>query len=208
VDLSDEALIQNFRQTQDPTFFKCLVLRYQNRIYGAVLRIVGNAEEAEEVVQDTFIKLHQSIGNFRTNAAFVSWVFRIAHNCCMDRLRKRLRRKPFQFRSFDPQSTGDREEGDCSHVVIQAADPSPNPSDVLDASEQEAFIERSLKELPETQRVVVVLHDIEGFSYQEIAGIIGTNIGTVRSRLHYGRVKLRELLGPYFEQRDIAPASR
>jgi RNA polymerase sigma-70 factor (ECF subfamily) len=207
VDLSDEALIQNFRQTKDPAYFKSVVRRYENRIYSAALRIVGTAEEAEEVVQDTFMKMHQNIASFKVRSSLAAWLFRIAHNVCMDKLRSRQRRKVFQIWTFDPQSTGgNSEEG--MHVVINAADPSPNPSEELAANEQEEVIERSLRALPETQRTVVVLHDIEGFSYQEISEIIGASIGTVRSRLHYGRLKLRELLEPYFESRDIAPASR
>jgi RNA polymerase sigma-70 factor (ECF subfamily) len=205
VDLSDEALITHFRQTKDPAYFKAVVRRYEGRIYNAVVRIVGNAEEAEEVVQDTFMKLHQHLPKFRAESSFAAWIFSIAHNACMDRMRTRLRRKPFQFWVFDPQSAQDTED---SHIVVQAADPGPTPSEQLDASEQEALIERSLQTLPESQRVVVVLHDIEGFSYHEIAAIVGTSVGTVRSRLHYGRTKLRELLEPYFEPRNIAPASR
>jgi RNA polymerase sigma-70 factor (ECF subfamily) len=210
VDLSDEALVLNFRQTKDPAHFKALVHRYENRIFSAVYRILGNAEEAEEVVQDTFLKLHQHLEKFKSSSSFASWIFRIAHNSCMDRMRiKHRRRKIFQFWSFDPQSANDKEAGDeIGQVIAQAADPGMSPSEVLDASEQEIMIEKSLKALPDTQRVVVILHDIEGFSYQEIAEIIGSNIGTVRSRLHYGRLKLRELLEPYFEQPDIAPASR
>jgi RNA polymerase sigma-70 factor (ECF subfamily) len=93
-------------------------------------------------------------------------------------------------------------------VVSQAADSAPNPAEKLDLTEQGAIISDSLRQLPESQRAVVVLHDIEGFSYQEISDIVGANIGTVRSRLHYGRLKLRELLEPYFQKSDIAPASR
>jgi RNA polymerase sigma-70 factor (ECF subfamily) len=208
VDLSDEALIQNFRQTQDPAYFKSVVRRYESRIYSAVLRILGNAEEAEEVVQDTFLKLHQNIAKFRSHSSFAAWIFRIAHNSCMDRMRIRQRRRVFQFWSFDPQSITEHDEADEGRVIVQIADPGPNPQEVLDASEQEALIDRSLRALPESQRTVVVLHDIEGFSYQEIAEIIGSNIGTVRSRLHYGRSKLKELLENYFEPTDIAPASR
>jgi len=209
VDLSDEALIQNFRQTKDPAYFKSVVRRYENRVYSAALRIVGTAEEAEEVVQDTFMKMHQNIASFKLRSSLAAWLFRIMHNVCMDKLRSRQRRKVFQMWSFDPSSAGSREAGEEGmHVAVNVADTSPNPSEQLAANEQEEVIERSLRALPEAQRTVVVLHDLEGFSYQEIAEIVGGSIGTVRSRLHYGRLKLRELLEPYFESRDIAPASR
>src|SRR3990167_11345876 len=108
-----------------------MVRRFENRIYSAVLRIVGNEEEAEEVVQDTFMKAHDNITKFRGSSSFGAWLFRIAHNSCMDRLRTKQRRKLFHAWSFDPQSSAEKEE-DC-HVVTQAADPHPNPSDELDA---------------------------------------------------------------------------
>jgi RNA polymerase sigma-70 factor (ECF subfamily) len=209
VDLSDEALVANFRQTKDPTFFKSLVRRYEARLYNAAFRILGNSEEAEEVVQDTCIKLHQNLDKFRSQSTFAAWIFRIAHNTCLDKLRTKQRRGgSFKFFSFDPQSTSDSEAEDSGLVVSQAADPTPNPAEKLDMTEQGSIITESLKQLPENQRTVVVLHDIEGFSYQEIAEIVGTNLGTVRSRLHYGRLKLRELLEPYFGRTDMTPASR
>lgn len=207
MDLTDEALVAKFRQTKDPSAFKSLVRRYENRIYNAAFRILGNAEEAQEVVQDTCIKLHQSLNSYKGNASFAAWIFRIAHNTCMDKLRTRQRRNIFSFLSFDPQSTAEDSE-EVDNVVKQAADLNSDPAVKLDLSEQGEMVARSLKLLPENQRMVVVLHDMEGFSYAEIAQIVGASLGTVRSRLHYGRLKLRELLEPYFEKPNPAPASR
>jgi RNA polymerase sigma-70 factor (ECF subfamily) len=93
-------------------------------------------------------------------------------------------------------------------VVSQLTDPGADPSQSLELSEQGAMVTEALKQLTDTQRMVVVLHDIEGFQYQEIAEIVGTSIGTVRSRLHYGRVKLKELLEPYFSQQNMSAVSR
>ena len=209
MDLTDEALIANFRQTKDATYFKSLVRRYEDRLYNAAYRILGNAEEAEEVVQDTCIKLHQNISKFKAQCSFAAWLFRIAHNTCLDKLRHKQRRQGFTLWSFDPNSAIDSAEGDdAQFIVSQAADEALNPAEKLDLSEQGSMVAESLRQLPETQRTVVVLHDIEGFSYQEISDIVGANLGTVRSRLHYGRLKLRELLEPYFESSDMASASR
>lgn len=207
MDLTDEAIVANFRQTKDPAYFTTLVRRYEHRIYNAAFRILGDAEEAHEVVQDTCIKLHQNLNTFKLHSSFAAWLFRIAHNTCLDKLRARQRRRLFSFLSFDPQSSSEESIEEASAVVRQAADPGLNPADKLDLSEQGSMVAQSLKQLPENQRTVVVLHDIEGLSYQEIAEIVGASMGTVRSRLHYGRLKLRELLEPYFE-RDPAPASR
>lgn len=206
MDLSDEALLDKFRQTRDPQIFKSLVRRYQNRIYSAAYRILGSAEEAEDVVQDTCLKVHQGVQGFNRQATFASWIFRIAHNSCLDVLRARQRKKNIQTVPFDPQSV--QVDDPDGGVVVQAADPCPNPEEQLTQNEQEALIAEKLSLLPEMQRMVVVLHDVEGFSYQEIAEIVGTNIGTIRSRLHYGRLKLREMLEPYYSSQVASPAPR
>ncbi len=210
MDLSDEALIDSFRKTKDASLFKSLLRRYQNRIYGAAFRILGNTEEAEEVVQETYIKVHQNLDKFKQQASFGAWVFRIVHNLCVDALRARQRKGGVQAVSFDPQVSSEHDEfvDNASAVISQLADENASPERQIDAAEQNAMIEGSLKALPETQRVVIILHDIEGFSYEEIAEIVGANLGTVRSRLHYGRIKLRQLLEPYFSSSNVSPAPR
>ena len=193
------------------TMFQSLVRRYQSRIFTASFRILSNAEEAEEVVQDTFLKVHHNIAKFRQQASFAAWVFKIAHNLCMDILRNRQRRRGFRLLSFDPQSSAPEQHEDAVeiyNVISQLADPSSDPSQTLELREQGTIVADSLKQLTDNQRTVVVLHDIEGFSYQEIAEIVGTSIGTVRSRLHYGRIKLKELLEPYFSQQNMSAISR
>ncbi|HEY9772260.1 MAG TPA: sigma-70 family RNA polymerase sigma factor [Planktothrix sp.] len=190
------------------TQFKSLVRRYQTRVYSVAVRILGNTEEAEEVMQDTFVKVHQNLDKFKNEASFSAWVFKIAHNLCVDLLRNKKRIQPFPVLSFDPQSTASDEDEPKSYTVSQLADQAPGPEQMVDSDEQERVIAASLGKLPENQREVLVLHDIEGFSYQEIAEIVGASIGTVRSRLHYGRLKLRELLEPYFSSHSMSPAPR
>jgi RNA polymerase sigma-70 factor (ECF subfamily) len=179
-------------------------------MYNAAFRILGNTQEAEEVVQDTFIKVLQNLDKFRNQASFAAWMFRIAHNLCIDTVRSRQRKGRLQAMSFDPQSTQDQDDAIEVQlgVVSQIADPEPGPAQRVDRNEQQEIIAASLGQLPESQRAVIVLHDIEGFSYQEIADIVGTNVGTVRSRLHYGRLKLREMLASYFQNSTIASYPR
>jgi RNA polymerase sigma-70 factor (ECF subfamily) len=205
VDLTDGALIGNYLKTKDLSFYKTLIRRYQNRVYSAAYRLLGSAEEAEEVVQDTFVKVHQNLDKFRHQASFSSWVFRITHNLCMDIMRTRQRRNAFHLISFDPQGS---EDDSRSIKLNELPDHMPNPAQQLDSEEQGQIIAASMTKLPDNQRTVLMLHDIEGFSYQEIADITGASIGTVRSRLHYGRLKLRELLDPYFSLSTVPTASR
>lgn len=209
LDLNDEAIVDKFRQTRDKSLFKSLVRRYQSRIYSAAYRMLGNREEAEEVVQDTFIKMHQSMDKFRHQSSFAAWLFRISHNLSIDRLRAKKRKKGIQLLSFNPLSILSSEgDLDKNGSIQQLADESPWPDQQIDLTEQSEFIQASLDKLPETQRAVLILHDIEGFSYLEVAEIIGTSIGTVRSRLHYGRIKLKELLFPYFSSNSQQIKSR
>src|SRR5579883_2326250 len=131
MDLSeDEAILDSFRKTRDPALFKSLVRRYQNRIYNAAYRILGNAEEAEDVVQDTCIKVHQNIESFNRNSSFAAWIFRIAHNSCLDVIRSKQRKKNSMIVPFDPQADLDGADAHAN-VVSQLADQSPGPSELL-----------------------------------------------------------------------------
>jgi RNA polymerase sigma-70 factor (ECF subfamily) len=202
VEPTDEELIEQFRASADMGLFKTLVRRYQNRVFAMALRTLDNNEEAEEVVQETFVKVHQNIAKYRQNSLFSSWLFRIAHNQCMDMMRLKQRRMDGLMVPFDPQSGGgasdDLNADSGRETVFQLADATPDPAQRLDIREQSEIVQYSLNQLPESQKIVLILHDMQGFSYIEIADIVGTSIGTVRSRLHYGRLKLRELLLPYF----------
>lgn len=206
MDLTDEALVENFQQTKDASYFKSLVRRYQNRIYSAAYRILGNQQEAEEVVQETYIRVHQNMSRFRRQCTVGAWIFRITHNICVDNLRSRKRQPGGQLISYE-QPAGLLNEGQLESIS-QVADSDPCPAVRLDMNEQSEVIQQSLNQLPDNQRTVLVLHDIEGVAYQDIAEIVGASIGTVRSRLHYGRLKLRQLLAPYFSNNSITPTVR
>ncbi|MBS1991415.1 MAG: sigma-70 family RNA polymerase sigma factor [Cyanobacteria bacterium SZAS LIN-2] len=198
---TDEELVEKFRATADMGIFKTLVRRYQSRIFAIALRTLGNNEEAEEAVQETFVKVHQNLPKYRQNSLFSSWLYRIAYNQCMDIMRMKQRRLDSQTIAFDPQGaggSGDDASADGRDLVFQLADNTLNPAQSLDAQEQFEIVQASLNKLPESQKIVLILHDMQDLSYLEISEIVGTNIGTVRSRLHYGRLKLRELLAPYF----------
>jgi RNA polymerase sigma-70 factor (ECF subfamily) len=198
VDLTDEALIEKILTEEDMHLFKILVRRYQQRVYASAFRLLGSSEEAEEIVQDTFLRVHQNLSKFRSNATFASWLFKISHNLSMDYMRMKQRRNSIRQVPFDSQGAVAEEEGPFTPSLAQLADLKPGPSVSMELEEQTRIIEESINDLPESQKAVLILHDFQGLSYQEIAEIVGTSIGTVRSRLHYGRSKLRENLAPYF----------
>jgi len=199
VEPTDEELVEKFRATADMGIFKILVRRYQSRIFAIALRTLGNNEEAEEAVQETFVKVHQNLPKYRKNALFSSWLYRIAYNQCMDTLRMKQRRLDHQTIAFDPQAAaGEDSVSEGRDTVFQLAASTPDPAQTMDMREQFEIVQESLNQLPESQKMVLILHDMQDLSYQEISEIVGTSIGTVRSRLHYGRLKLKELLAPYF----------
>lgn len=198
MDLNDEALLKEYRAGRDLSLFKVLVKRHQAKVYSIAFRVLGSNVEAEEVVQDTFLKAHRSIDSFKSLSTFASWLYRIAHNESMSAMRRK--QKTLDQIVYDPQFNGVQEfqEPYGAAPVTQLADTRLNPSESIEQKEESQVIQNCLDELPESQRTVLVLHDLEGFSYQEIADLNGTSIGTVRSRLHYGRLKLKELLSSYF----------
>lgn len=210
MDLSDEALINQFRTTREARHFQSLVDRYQNRLYNAAFRILSNTQESEEVVQETFIRVLQNLEKLKNQASFAAWIFKVTHNLCIDVIRAKQRRGKLPAMIFDPQSTQDQDDQSQVNfgVVSQIADSEPGPAERVDDAERHEMIAASLGRLPESQRAVIVLHDIEGFSYEEVAEIVGANVGTVRSRLHYGRQKLKELLSPYYDNSAIASFPR
>lgn len=204
-ELTDEALVAQFRETKDMSLFKSLVRRYQNRIFNVSVRMLGNVEEAEEVVQDTFLKMHQSLDKFRNQSTFAAWLFRISYNLCVDQARRR--RKGISIVPITTQSSMN-EENETESPYHQVKDDRPDPAEKLDNWERTKLVLDSLDQLPENQKSVLILADMEGFSYQEIAEIVGANVGTVRSRVHYGRLKLKELLEPYFASKNTPLTSR
>ncbi len=209
MDPSDEVLLEQYRKTRDPMLFKTLIRRFQNRLFNSAFRILGNQEEAEEVVQETCIRIHQSIDQFAKSSSlsFAAWIFRIAHNTSYDIVRNRSRKKMSNTVVFDPTAEEIGENGD-GKTITQLSDPTSDPALKVDHHEQSQMIEKMLEQLPDSQRVVLILHDVEGFSYAEIAEIIGEKLGTVRSRLHYGRSKLKELLTPYYSAGTLSQSPR
>ncbi len=204
--LADEVIVNNFRAKRDGQSFKALVSRYQDRLYNVAYRLLSNSDEAEEVVQETFLKVLENMGQQHRNMSFTAWLYKIAHNLCIDILRNRQRRSSLAIDSPSAKNIDTYEPR--TGTVCQVADPGLDPALKIAASEQENLISQSIEDLPDAQRSVIVLHDIEGFSYMEIAEIIGSSVGTVRSRLYYGRQKLREVLTPYFIDPSTKQCSR
>lgn len=166
----------------DTQSFNVLVERHQSRVYGLCVRMVGDTDAAADVAQDAFIAAYRNLPSLR--GEFKPWMMRIAANACRDVLRTRKRRPTVSI-DLDPSDDA---------PMQQIADRQAGPEEVLMHTEMQHALLEALHAIPDEQREVVVLSDIQGFSYQEIAEVTGINIGTVKSRLNRARTRLREIL--------------
>lgn len=171
--------------------FGILVRRYQDRLYPTLLRLSGCAEDAHDLLQDAFLRAYQKLGHFHGDSSFFTWVYRIAVNLALS---DRRRRK-------GPRRLGDVSKGEAFDPpdLSDASDPSLP----LERAERDDQIQRALNALAADHRAVVVLKDLDGLRYEEIASILGVPVGTVRSRLHRARSELRERLRGIIEEQPV-----
>lgn len=171
-------------QRGDIESFNALVRLYEGRVYNLGFRMLGDADSAADASQEAFLSAFRNLRTFR-GGSFRSWLLRITTNVCYDVLRARKRRPAISLDASDP-------EADDS--PLQIPDDNELPDDVALRRELAAAIQEGLAHLPEDQRLVVVLSDVQGLAYEEIAQITSTNLGTVKSRLSRGRARMREVL--------------
>jgi RNA polymerase sigma-70 factor (ECF subfamily) len=181
----DEATLVERCRRGDLEAFNCLVLAYQDRVYNLCLRMLGSPQAAEDATQETFLSAYRNAGRLR-GTALRPWLFRIASNACIDELR-RMRRRPHL--SLDmPAPDAEREQS------WEPPDPGEGPEPLAVRGELRAALERELLRLQPDQRLAIILSDIEGMSYEEIAASMASSVGTVKSRISRGRARLREAL--------------
>ncbi|MBI2304924.1 MAG: sigma-70 family RNA polymerase sigma factor [Chloroflexi bacterium] len=185
----EEALIARSRGG-DVNAFNLLVERYQRMVYSVVFRMLGHRQEAEDVTQEAFLSAFQGVARFR-GGSFRAWLLRIAANACYDHLRFRRRRPTVSLDVLESES-GNPLPG---HIA--------SPEEHVLRGELARLIEEGLGQLPEEQRLAVVLCDVQGFSYEEAAEATRSSLGTVKSRLSRGRARLRDF---FKEHRELLPS--
>ncbi|MCI0342981.1 MAG: sigma-70 family RNA polymerase sigma factor [Planctomycetales bacterium] len=181
---------------RDPEAFDALVLRHQDRIYSALLRLLGDAEAARDAAQETFLKAWQALPRFEQRAMFSTWIYRIAINVSLSR-RRSDRAHP--DRKALPLETGSDPEGEEAEPrrIPEPVSRDGNPGAALEGEEARQAVTRAIAALDPDFRTTIVMRDIQGLSYEEIAETLGIPVGTVRSRIHRGREMLREALAPF-----------
>lgn len=183
----DSQLVQSILQG-NPNAFKGLVEQYQTRVYNVIYGMVHNREDAKELTQDTFIKAYKKLDSFQIGTKFYTWLCRIAVNTTIDHIRRMKLRQTTEF----DENIAVSQDGsiDDSHY-------SDNPEKNALNDELKKAILEAIDQLPEDQKQVLILKEIDGLSYKEIAEIVGVPHGTVMSRLFYARKKMQEILEQY-----------
>jgi RNA polymerase sigma-70 factor (ECF subfamily) len=173
-------------QKGDMSSFEELLILYQDRVYTHCLHLTGNAQDAQDLAQDVFIQAFRKINSFRGDADFGTWLHRIAVNLWINQFRKNNKLSVVSY--DEPVSTGD---GEMTRELITTED---SPQELVEASERAFIVQSALAKLPEEFKVVIVLRDLEGYRYEEIAEMVSCSLGTVKSRINRGRKLLRKLL--------------
>lgn len=178
IEMSEEELVARCRAGELEAF-SIVYARYSPQVYRYAYHLMGHREDADDIKQETFLRAHQAIGSFRSEASLQTWLLRICGNLCRDRIKSWERRKI----SYD-----DRISGDGPHRDTQALD----PQQIVERAETTEIILKALHGMPAPQREVVVLHDIEGLGYPEIARILGCSNASAKLRVFRARRYLKE----------------
>jgi len=187
--LDDETLVRR-SQHGDPEAMTCLIVKYQDRVYNAILKICSNPDDAAELTQDTFVKVLESIGTFRGQSGFYTWLFRVAVNLTLNHCRRRFKLSPVSL-----DAAGQLQGREKEQLVAMLANPEQDdPAQIVQQKELVQVVLDLIGRLNEEHRIVLVLRDIEQMSYTQIAEVLQLEAGTVKSRISRARAALRELL--------------
>ncbi len=181
-----ERLLIKSSKSGDIQSFEELISIYEKKAYNIALRIMGNEEDAKDMTQEAFVRIFKSIANFKEQSAFSTWMYRIVTNVCLDEMRKRKNEKLISI-----DSGFETEDGE---IKLELKSNSETPEEAYHRKENKQVIVGAINELNDEYKSVIVLRDVQGFSYEEIASILSCSIGTVKSRINRGRNLLKDKL--------------
>jgi RNA polymerase sigma-70 factor (ECF subfamily) len=187
----EEVLLVEHARKGDLEAYDELVKRYQERIYATIYHMTANHEDANDLAQEAFIKGFQALKSFKGGSSFYTWVYRIAVNKTINFLKQRKNRSQMSLDDLDFNAEHDRD------LVALISEKTPRRE--VNLAELQEKLNEAMQKLSEPHRLVVTLHDVQGTSHEEIAKIMGCNIGTVRSRLFYARQQLQAYLSDYLK---------
>jgi RNA polymerase sigma-70 factor (ECF subfamily) len=191
---TDQELVRR-AQADDERAFGELVNRYEAKVYSLSLRMLRNPEDAEDVLQDTFLRAYRGLKSFQGNSTFSTWIYRIAANSALMRLRKK------QLPTVSIEDADERE------APLNIVDWRPGPVEQLLTEETREAMEQAIEALPPEFRQVFILRDVEELSNAEVADVLDLSVAAVKSRLHRARLKVRNRLISHFNERNARRAS-
>jgi len=186
----DAALVERWRRG-DISAIERLAGKYQGRIYNLILKICTNPDTAAELTQDTFVKIIENIDRFQSRSSFYTWAFRIAVNLTLNYCK---RKTTVRWTSLDAEAAADGEQTRQTLAAILRDEKSPDPAQIAENRELCRLVQAALDKLDDEQKTIIVLRDIEGMDYAQIADVLAVELGTVKSRLSRARAALRQLL--------------
>ncbi len=189
--LNDNQLVECYLAGEEERFRE-LVERYEGRIVNFIQRSIGDRERAHDLAQETFIRVYRHLDRFDQTKKFSTWIYTIASNLAKNELRNRSRNPVVLYQTLTATWEDD-------HRPLQFEDSSMKPDDMFRKRHLEELVERAAAELPDHHREVFILREIEGKSYEEIAEITNTQLGTVKSRLNRARNRFAQIIGPWLE---------
>jgi RNA polymerase sigma-70 factor, ECF subfamily len=188
-DFSDEELILDFQQNNTIRAYEILVQRYKNPLTNYVFRFLGDYEACVDIVQETMIKVYRNKDSYKSIAKFSTWIYTIAGNLARTEYQRRRRRTILSLNSY-----GEDEEN------LDIPDENYRPDQITDSGIKDEIIQKALLKVSPVYRQMVILRDIQELTYEEIAEITGTNVGTVKSRINRGRAQLQKLLKDIYNE--------
>jgi len=182
--MDDLFLIRQFNSGNQQAF-NTLVWRWQKPVYNFIFRTVGDGDLAKDILQDTFMRVYKGLVHLKEHQCFTAWLFRIATNLCRDEFKKRHRQ---------PQLIDELSATTISESGVPDSQPSHHPSGALPAHEVQSLLHKALQQIPEEQRIVIIMKQLNGLKFSDIAQILDEPLNTIKSRMYYGLSALRKIL--------------
>lgn len=198
---TDEELIDRCRRGE-PQAYRELVERYQRRAVGIALGMLRNREDALDAAQEAFVKVYRNLEGFKGDSSFYTWLYRIVVNVCIDHIRKHRKAKAVEYDDTF------RRRDEIQDVPLTGNTRPMHPAFGVENKELEKALNEALAQLSENHRTILVLREVEGLSYEEIAEVMECHLGTVMSRLHHARKNMQKALKPYLEAAGSELAER
>lgn len=181
--MTDEELVEKVKKG-DADVYEKIIQKYQSKVFGLIYNMTKNQNEIEDLAQEVFIKIYKNLGKFKGDSSLYTWIYKITVNLCLDEMKKRK----------NVIYLDEKIEVDDGEVNGELPSEDKSQEELYEEKELQEKLHNCINKLPEKQRVMIVLRDIKGFSYEEISKITDVKLGTVKSQINRARLKLKELL--------------